>query len=117
MNINAISNYNQTFQAKIKMSSPNKELLKKAATVGLGASAVSYGMESWATVLAPDHLNSMVESLPDNLVDSHLDVLTSAAEKGLPVQSSMAPSSLMTTGSGFINDGLADDESSKIFCS
>lgn len=117
MNINSVNSYNQNFEAKFKMSPADQKLLKKAATVATGASMIGYGAWSLGTLLAPDHLNFMVESLPDGLVKSHEGALTSATENGLPAQSTMAPETLSTFGAGFMQDGLSGDDSPKIFFS
>lgn len=118
MNINALNSYNQNFKEKFKMSPRNEEVLRRAATAITGTAACAYGVESYVSVAQEyGHLNSMVESLPDKLVESHNGVLTSAAENGWPVQSISAPATLVTTGAGFLNDGLTGKDSGKIFFS
>ena len=114
MNINPINANNESFQAKIKMSSPKTEVFRRILTVGAGASMVTYGSESLQIAdLGPDDFNSMVESLPDNIVDSHRDVLVS----GTGAQATTIPESLWCIGSSFLYDGAVPDGERKIFFS
>ena len=117
MNITSVNSFNQNFKATIKMTRANKEVLKGAATVAAGASALAYGAESMATVLAPENLNSMVKSLPEDVVDSHFIVLTSAAEAGIPAQSTAAPSALSICGTLSMEQGTSKISNNKKYLS
>ena len=114
MNINPINANNQNFQAKIKMSSPKTEVFGRILTVGAGASMVAYGSGSLQIMdLGDESLNPMVESLPDDIVDSHKDVLGS----GSGAQATTMPVSLWSLGSSFLFDGVTPDGENKVILS
>ena len=108
MTINATTPYSPSFQARIKMNKPNLEVLAKAAigtsALVTGAASVADGAFS-ANAVFNDNPYS-IESIPNDVVDSHKGILTSAGHgydaagewEGIPCQSTIAPIGMTTSG-------------------
>lgn len=115
-------NYSPNFGAHVKMREPVTELLTNVATVGsVGSTAVASSAEAAFSVAetAPNMpvsvdsgidktTDSFVKSAPEKLAEfNKVSLYSSTAEKGIPVQSTTAPTALVGSGS-YMSNVLSD---------